>query len=279
MLPLWRDQILIALAPTQLSLLRTRGLLGKYEVVKQHKQAITKLNDQQTTWAAVLDALKACLAQPAWQSANVKVVIANAFVRYQLLPWSDVHLSADEEQRLAKMRFEKVYGEDKQDWEVRFASAHYGSPRLACAMQREMLSQLREAVRESKSHLRTVAPHLITALNFWRKRLTDQQLYFAMADSEKLCMTEIINGHLNNITWSQLNEPLTEAAMSESIKRIQLVKHATADGIRAYCFVPKLYKADTATIQKMGLQRLRFPATKINSPAAFLASAGVAYNE
>ena len=67
MLPLWRDQILIVIAPTHLSLLRLRGWFGKRQVIAKYSQRFTPAQDNQINWQPVLEALATCLKDPAWQ--------------------------------------------------------------------------------------------------------------------------------------------------------------------------------------------------------------------
>lgn len=275
MLPLWRDQVLIAISPSHLSMLRLRGRLGRYHIVKQHKQEIAAADNIQPTWQPVFDALEARLNEPVWQHAVAKIVISNALTTYQLLPWSETILNADEESQLVRIKMKDVFGANNNNWEVSLAEQRYGHPRLACAMDRDMLKELRQMAVKSKLDIHSIQPHLVSALNYWQKKLLDEQAYFVMMDGKKLSTVYIEKGELKSVRLAQVNEALTGEVLATNMQRERLMNGDANQKVNVYLFAPKKAKVSNSVDVLPKLKRLHLPTNYAINPAGFLASAGL----
>jgi hypothetical protein len=122
-------------------------------------------------WEAVLGLLEQRLAQPGWADARARVVIADQWVRYTVVPWSDALNSTDERMAHARQLMASIFGDALSDWTVSLSEAPPGASRLACAMPTALLESLRELTARHGQRLASVQPQLIAAYNTWRHRL------------------------------------------------------------------------------------------------------------
>jgi hypothetical protein len=115
------------------------------------------------TWRPALDALGRIL--PMHKGDTASVVLADQFVRYALLPWSETLKTHEQWLALARHRFAAIHGPVANDWEIKFAGTAPGGPRLACAADRELIAELTEHFQSSGVRLASVQPFLVAAFN------------------------------------------------------------------------------------------------------------------
>lgn len=276
MLPLWRDQVLVVISPTQLYMLRLHGWLGKRQVVAKFTQTLNPPKLNEANWQPAINALTTALKESIWHKANMKLVISNSLVRYTLLPWSETILNAEEEQKFVKHKMNEVFGAAAKNWDISLAANTYGLARLACAVDSELLIKLRELATKNYLNIQSIQPHLITALNFWQKQLKGKHLHFLVADGEKLCTVYIENGQLTSLRVEQKNEVMTDEMVLSSLQRAALMNDAVSEMAQAYLFVPKQARVVSNAGKLQKPQRLNLPINYINNPAAFLAAAFLA---
>ena len=276
MLPLWRDQVLVVISPTQLYMLRLRGWFGKQQIVSKLSQTLNLPKPNEANWQPAIDALSAALNESIWHKANMKIVISNSLVRYNLLPWSETILNAEEEQKYVQHKMNEAFGKVAVHWDISLAANSYGLTRLAGAVDSELLIQLRELAGKSLLNIQSIQPHLVAALNFWQKKLKGKHLHFLVADGEKLCTVYIENGKLTSLRVEQANGTLSDEMVLSNLQREALMNNAVNEMAIAYLFAPKQANlaSNAGTLQK--LQRLNLPANFMHNPAVFLAAAYLA---
>ena len=118
MSPLWHDEIGVYLSPHRLCLVRMqRGVRPK--PIAEHEQGLESA--QAAGWSTPLDALEALLAQPAWQGAHLRVVLADHWARYTIVPWVAELSSTEEQLAHARQLLTSIYGEIVSDWDLRLS--------------------------------------------------------------------------------------------------------------------------------------------------------------
>jgi hypothetical protein len=117
-------------------------------------------------WRAALDALPAILKAHAAREASV--VLADEFVRYALLPWSETVKNAEQWLALARHRFGALHGAAAAAWDVRVSETAPLGARLACAVDRELIEGLASTFVSGGVKLVSVEPFLIAAFNRMR---------------------------------------------------------------------------------------------------------------
>ncbi len=140
MSPLWRDEVGIHLAQRRVCLLRLgRGLRPTVLHELDSRDAGAGAG-----WDAALGLLERELGDGRWSRAWTRVVIADHWARYTVVPWSDTLTSAAERREHARELMAGVFGDSMSDWVVAVSAGPPGQPRLASAMPSALLQGLRE---------------------------------------------------------------------------------------------------------------------------------------
>jgi hypothetical protein len=114
-------------------------------------------------WLGAVQALPELLAS--CRGKDTSIVVADQFVRYALLPWSDTLKTHEQWLGLARHRFTAIHGPVAADWEIRFAETAPAGPRLACAVDRGLVDALAAASDAHAVNLVSVQPFLVAAFN------------------------------------------------------------------------------------------------------------------
>jgi hypothetical protein len=114
-------------------------------------------------WRAAVDALAPVLRAQAAREASV--VLADQFVRYALLPWSQAVKTPEQWLALARHRFNALHGAAAAGWDVKVTETAPMGSRLACAVDRELMERLVSTFVNANVHLVSVQPFLVAAFN------------------------------------------------------------------------------------------------------------------
>lgn len=98
------------------------------------------------------------------------VLLGFPHVHYLMLPWQSGLNSPADWQGFAEATFNHHAGIDPGEWQVQIANSAFGHERLAVAISRELLQDLRELFKLHRLPLVTCSP-LLTAVaqEYWRK--------------------------------------------------------------------------------------------------------------
>jgi hypothetical protein len=158
---LWRNHLRISLCAEHLVLAAyERGLRpGKA------KTSVTPVqgNPNDAEWRAAVDALPQALA--GFGNHDLSVVLADQFVRYVLLPWNAALKNEEQWLALARHRLAAVHGAAAADWDVKLTETAPSGPRLACAVDRDLLRELAAKLVAADVRLVSVQPFLVAAFN------------------------------------------------------------------------------------------------------------------
>lgn len=114
---------------------------------------------------------------------RVTVVLANHFVRYAAVPWSDALATEAEEERYVRHWFAKIHGERAQGWALRWSDG------LAAAVDRALLEALAQCFPpQGRARLVSVQPALMAAFNSARGSVPAFGAWLVMADAERACV-------------------------------------------------------------------------------------------
>jgi hypothetical protein len=202
-LRLFPDEVGIFIAPSKVLLVKTRRGL-KPDCVAE--QSIRVEAGAAGDWDAALAVLRGELEQTAWHTARARVVVANHWVRYEVLPWS-VEL-AKESERLAHARYllSATYGDIVEQWTVALSEAAPGAPRLVSAIPSALLADLTNAVTAHGLKLLSLQPQLVVAYNLWRHRFPRPAAWFASIDDSSLVAMHMSNGHCDRVRSVRISD-------------------------------------------------------------------------
>ena len=188
MSPLWRDEIGVHLTPRKLHMIRMkRGV--KPALVAEQEEAFTP--SQANDWTPALQVLERMLAQPEWRGALLRVVAADSWARYAIVPWVAELSSTEERVAHARQMLAGAYGDAVSDWEVRLSEVPPGSPRVACTIPRALLESLRAVCNSQNVRLASLQPQLVCAYENWRHRLPAAGGWFVSVEETTLAAARI----------------------------------------------------------------------------------------
>jgi hypothetical protein len=120
---------------------------------------------------------------------KASVVLSNHFVRYALLPWSDMVRSGAEWSAYAQQVFTATYGNGAAAWKVGVCDTGRHKPRVACAVDASLLESLR-----ALPCVASVRPYLMTALNTRRRRLIGKASWFVLHEPGRVVLCLVTDG-------------------------------------------------------------------------------------
>ena len=144
-----------------------------------------------------------------------RVVLSNRFVRYALVPWRAGLADAQEDLSYARHCFTKVYGKAASQWEMRLSRQPPEMPRVASAVDPELLEGLRSVCQRGGVSLRSIQPHLMVAFNGARGQLRQRSAWLALLEPGHLCLALLRDGH-----WSRVRNLRIEGSWREELPLI-----------------------------------------------------------
>src|SRR3989442_6002998 len=97
--------------------------------VAEHEQRLEGVKGD--SFGPALEAFAAMLAQSPWQGTATRVVIADHWARYAIVPWVAALGSAQERLAHGRQLLAGLYGEAGEGWDVRISRAPPGAARGA----------------------------------------------------------------------------------------------------------------------------------------------------
>ena len=140
------------------------------------------------SWNTPVEALAATL------KGEAAVVLADQFVRYALLPYSETLKTAEQWQALATHRFNTLHGPRAAEWQINVTETAPMGPRLACAVDRTLITRLAEVFTAAGLHLASVQPFLVAAFNRIRKSVGNGSCWIVVEEPGRLTLALIQRG-------------------------------------------------------------------------------------
>lgn len=193
---LWRDQVRIVLCPNRVILARLRKGWRREVMDKQIVQCETT---DDTNWKAAMATLADVVKDVRWQNADAVLILSNHFVRYLLVPWSDMVLSEDEQIALVSHHAAEVYGEASTAWEYRISEGGMDAPWVASGVERALLNESRAIIEAAKLRLHSVQPYLMSAFNGWRREFNGDTQWFVLVEDGALCVMLLHEGQWRSV--------------------------------------------------------------------------------
>ena len=194
MLRLWRERIVVSLAPTGVAWLRLSG--GSRGDVREKLHTRGEAPQGELPWSAAATIFQK--QSTAWlaSSVDVSVVLSNEFVRYALIPPTPGVAGDDETLALARFHFGKIHGARAQAWEIRLSPAARDSARMAAAIDSALIKQLRDCFPgDARARLLSVQPWLMSAYNSVRSQVPTAGAWLLLLEPGRAC-SALLDGNL-----------------------------------------------------------------------------------
>jgi hypothetical protein len=144
---------------------------------------------------AVLQVLATALESIGDRRCRASVVLDNSFVRYVLVPQSDL-LSPEDEASVMRHCFQEVYGEIADQWELRVSPAPGLPVQVASGVDRPLLDGLRGVLAAAGVRLESIQPRLMAVCNEHRGALATEPAWLVLVEPGNACLGLITGGGL-----------------------------------------------------------------------------------
>jgi hypothetical protein len=205
---LFSDAVGLALTSQHVSAVTAGGWPRR--VRAQHSIGVESVPAERS-WRAALGALSALLATLEGRTGKVAIALSNRFVRYIVAPWQDQLAAGGMESAFARHCFRESYGAAADQWDVRVSSAPLGQPRIASAVDVELLDAIRQEFARTRLKIRSIQPQLMAAFNKWRHKLDGRASFFVVVEDQFYTCMLVLRGRCEAVHAGALNRPLAEA--------------------------------------------------------------------
>jgi hypothetical protein len=262
--PLWRDEVGAYVSPHHLCLVRMqRGVHPTLSA--EHEQRFDGVTDESSSRA--LEALGTMLAQEPWRASRIRIVLADHWARYAIVPWV-VSLSSNDE-RLAHGRqlLGSVYGDAVAGWEVRISEAPPGATRVVCAISGELIAAVRSVCLAHGCKLLSLQSQLVASYAAWRHALPASNAWFVSIEQGSMAAARLARQG-----WDRVHVVRIGADWTRELKRLQtfgrLASHAPEEG-KVYVEAPHAWReiavAAAGSAEAGGLQWLEDSAAELTT--------------
>jgi len=188
----WLDTLTLVLHPRQVLLERRpwRGQPTRLEAPVAEPEA------GEPAWQAAFVAASGLLAG-APRGAALRIVVADHFARYVLLPWSADFVRRKARLELARVLFRSALGERAAALEITVDVPAFARNGLAAGLDATLLEALRGVARSRRLRLASIQPRLVAEFSARRKQVGDG--CFVSLDRDWLALIEWQDGQVVGI--------------------------------------------------------------------------------
>jgi hypothetical protein len=220
---LWRDRLLVSLAPATVSWLRLSG--GPRPRVLAKRALNVASEETREPWDGAVAVLREQAQELRAQRLAVTIVLSNHFVRYAVVPPVDGASSRDEARALARFHFSKIHGDRAATWDVRLASAS-GRATLASAVDSALLDALKACFpAKGAARLASVQPYTMAAFNFWRHKIGNDGAWLLLVEPGTACLAMLAGKD-----WSTVQNVKSGSSAENWPALLDREKHRVASG-------------------------------------------------
>ena len=216
----WRDELRVLLTPGRVYA-RIRGR-GRGQTVLD--EAIEVPNNDVFHWHEAVQALSCLLQDKRCRDTQVDIVLSNHFVRYCVVPVSDLLVTRDDQLRFAKHHFARVHGALADSWSVR-VSGSPGRTVVASAIDGELIETLCTQLLSRGTRPRSLQPLLMASFNEVRAQLPGGELRLLIIEPE-MAVSALLNGD-----WQRIRSQRTGGATDDELDRLIARERALDDRV------------------------------------------------
>jgi hypothetical protein len=167
--------------------------------------------------------MKQLLKQAGPDSADVEVVLSNHFVRYLLVEAQPDLSSLDEEQAFVRFSFSEIYGDDVQNWSIRWGEGLDLTPQVASAVDQGLVDQIKKELTNAGLRLQSLKPYLMAAFNHIRKSIDFRTFCFVLVEPGRVCIGSFQDGDWKSLRSSRLGVDWADELPSVIERELQMI--------------------------------------------------------
>lgn len=213
MSPLWRDEVAIYISPRRIVLTRMKRGMRPVNIAESY---VPVVNGETSQWEPMLDAFRSCMEETAWHGANGRLIVADHWARYAIVPWSDALTDQSERIQHARYFLAKTYGDVVAQWTVTLNESAPGTAQVVCGIPSALLGKIYELTEARGLRVKSVQPQLIAAFNSWLKRLRRIDGWFVTLEEDSLAAA-----HFNPGGWDRVHSVRIGNDWETELKRLQ----------------------------------------------------------
>jgi hypothetical protein len=207
--------------------LERRGWRGK---PSRQVLAVSAPAAGEADWQPALAAAESLLQANGRRGASLRIVVADPFVRYALLPWSELVISRPARLAMARALLRNALGDKAAGLDIALDRPVFGRSGIAAGIDSRLLAALRAAAKGAGLRLGSLQPRLIVELAAHRRQLADG--WFACLDAGWISLLglrggEIASLHNHRAVAGELAGLLSVGNATVSGKKV----HISANGV------------------------------------------------
>lgn len=188
----WLDRLSLYVHPQRVVLER-RSWRG---AVRRQAAVVIAPAPGESDWQPALAAVAHTLAADGRRGGRVEIVVADHFVRYAVLPWSDSISGPRARLAVARALLRNTLGERADGLEIALDRPRFRRPGLAAGVDRRFIHELRAQFHRHRIAVASLQPRLVCELAAGRRKLADFDGWFVSADPERLTLASLEGGSL-----------------------------------------------------------------------------------
>jgi hypothetical protein len=230
------ESLRIALGPDRVDAVRLRrGWRGVTAIERQSVACAAAAGA--ASWRPAIDTLSAVLPGAKARARGACVALADHFVRYLLVSWRTDLRDASEYEALARIRFREVYGAASDGWAIRLVPTRFGAPYVACAMDQDLLDELRAVFARHRLRLASVRPVFVASYNRWRRTHRAGDCWFAVYGSGRLSLCRVEGGAWRSVRTEKSSGELA-MSLQLAVEREAMSLGVDPQGAALHVFAP-----------------------------------------
>lgn len=254
MSPLWREQLLIGLAPDAVEYAFSAPRARSPRTMDRGVAHAGAHGPE--PWRGAVTALAGVLPAMAARKPTCEVVLSSHFVRCQLLAWNDNINGLKEYAALARARFLAVHGTVAEGWDIRLGRAQFGAPVLACAVDTALLGQIDVLMVGAGARVSSVQPYFSAAFDRWRSACKGPAWWFVVIEPGRLWLGRVADGAWQSVSSRVLGVNPVGETLAALDQEITLSSAAAKTAEPVHVVAAGLGRDEIRTLREAGLKIL-----------------------
>jgi hypothetical protein len=192
--------------------------------------------DGSNEWQVCIGAARRLLAEiKVGGQDNVAALFSDRFAAYFALPWSNRLLRRRDGAAFIREHINGLDADISSAAEIRVSDAGFSGPRIACAVERNFLSAIKETLHESGARLARCVPLLSVCTEKASGQLRKGPALVATLERHAVRYAVYLNGFCSDV-GTELIVEISSATVQAALERIKLRDSRLDNGLTAWIF-------------------------------------------